>query len=144
IFLWISDELSYDAFDVNAKQIYRITSNVSNSKAAVIPVPMGIAIKGTVPEVVNATRLKATSCIITVNNRKFEEKNGLYADTNFLRMFSYPLITGNTSAILSSPDKIVLTASLANKYFGTSDAVGKTLTIDNDIKTNILTVSGIL
>jgi predicted permease len=144
IFLWVNDELSYDKFNVNAKQIYRITSNISNSKTAVIPVPMGTGIKGTIPRVVNVTRLKATPGIVTVNNQKFEEKNGLYADTNFLHMFSYPLISGDASVVLSSPDKIVLTASLAKKYFGTDDAVGKTLAFDNDIKTNTLTVAGIL
>ncbi len=144
IFLWVADELNYDQFNANAKAIYRITSNVTGSKAAVIPVPMGTVIKNAIPEIINVTRLKATGAIFTVNNRKFEQKNGLYADTNFLRIFSYPLINGTMANALSSPGLIVITESLARKYFGTTDAIGKTIREDNDIKTNSLTVSGVL
>ena len=144
IFLWVANELSYDRFNANAGSLYRITSDVTNSKAAVIPVPMGIAVKATIPGVVNVTRLKATDAIFTVNNRKFEEKKGFYTDTNFLRMFSYPLISGSIRDALAAPGSVVISASLAEKYFGSIDAVGKTLLVDNDIKTNALTVSGVL
>jgi putative ABC transport system permease protein len=144
IFLWVANELSYDRFNVNAGSLYRITSDINGSKAAVIPVPMGIAVRQTIPGVVSVTRLKATDAIFTVNNEKFEEKRGYYTDTNFLRMFSYPLTSGRIADALASPGTVVITASLAKKYFGSIDAVGKTLVVDNDIKTNTLTVSGVL
>ena len=144
IFLWVADELSYDKFNDNAGKIYRITSNVTDIKAAVVPVPMGMAVKDAIPEIKNATRLKATSSIFTVGNKKFEEKRVFYADTNFLRIFNYPLTAGTVSTVLSRPDGIVITESVAKKYFGTTNAVGKTLLADNDIKTHILTVTGIL
>src|SRR4030095_7877342 len=144
IFLWVADELSYDQFNANEKNIFRITSDITESKAAVIPVPMWSALKNAIPGIINVTRLKATGSIFTVNNRKFEEKKGLYADTNFLRIFSYPLMSGTISYALSSPENVVITASLARKYFGTTDAVGRIILADNDIKTYSLTVCAVL
>jgi putative ABC transport system permease protein len=144
IFLWVTNEVSYDRFNVNAGSLYRITSDINGSKAAVIPVPMGIAVRQAIPGVVNVTRLKATDAIFTVNNQKFEEKRGFYTDTNFLRMFSYPLTSGRIADALASPGSVVITASLAKKYFGSVDAVGKTLLVDNDIKSSTLIVSGVL
>ncbi len=121
IFLWVADELSYDKFNTQAENIYRITSNVTDIKAAVVPVPMGQAVKNAIPEIKNATRLKAAGSIFTVNNKKFEEKRVFYADTNFLRIFNYPLTAGNISSVLSRPDGIVITEAIAKKYFGTTD-----------------------
>lgn len=144
IFSWVADELSFDKFNSNAKEIYRITSNITDSKAAVIPIPMAMDIKKTIPGVNNVTRLKKTGSIFTIYNRKFEEKRGYYADSNLLRMFSYPLVEGNINEALTRPDGILITASLAQKYFGTTDAIGKTIISDNDIKTNSLVVTGVL
>jgi putative ABC transport system permease protein len=61
----------------------------------------------------------------------FNEKNILYADAGFFRMFSFNVLRGNAATVLESPYKIVLTKSSAKKYFGNEDPIGKTLRIND-------------
>ena len=145
IFLWVQDELSYDRFNNNAGSIYRLTGRVGDINAAVVPVPIGVAIKEGIPAVKNATRISSLQCMVTIGTQKFEEKNSYYADTNFLRIFNYPVLQGDAATLLSRPDGVVLTESGARKYFGSpANAMGKTLHIDNDYNGNDLLVTGIL
>lgn len=145
IFLWVQDEISYDKFNANADKIYRITAKLSDVKAAVTPPPLAAAIEAEIPAIEKATRLIPLHKMITVGTKKFDEKNIYYADTNFLKMFSYPLLEGNPSVALSSPDAVVLTEATAEKYFnGAEAAIGKTIYIDNDITGKQLTVTGVL
>ena len=145
IFLWVLDELSFDNFNSNADRIFRLTAKVSDVNAAVVPPALAQAIKTQVPAIKNATRLAAAQEMITVGTKKFDEKKMFYADSSFLQMFNYPLLQGNVSTVLSSPNSVVITEATAIKYFGTSDnIIGKTIYIDNDIKGTNLTVSGVL
>ena len=145
IFLWVLDELSFDNFNSNADRIFRLTAKVSDVNAAVVPPALAQAIKTQVPAIKNATRLAAAQEMITVGTKKFDEKKMFYADSSFLQMFNYPLLQGNVSTVLSSPNSVVIAEATAIKYFGTSDnIIGKTIYIDNDIKGTNLTVSGVL
>lgn len=145
IFLWVQDELSYDRFNTNAAHIYRLTARVGDIEAAVVPVPVAMAIRDNIPLVKNVTRLSALQSMVTVGTQKYEEKNIYYADSNFLRIFSYPLLLGDASRLLSEPGGVVLTVSGAKKYFGSPEnAMGKTLHIDNDYNGNDVVVAGIL
>jgi len=145
IFLWVLDELSFDKFNSNTDRIFRLTAKVSDVNAAVVPPALAQAIKTQVPAIKNATRLAAAQEMITVGTKKFDEKKMFYADSSFLQMFNYPLLQGNVSTVLSSPNSVVIAEATAIKYFGTSDnIIGKTIYIDNDIKGTNLTVSGVL
>ena len=145
IFLWVKDETSYDRFNAHAASIYRMTTRISDIDAAVVPVPMATASKANIPEVVNATRISSLHSIVTVNTKKFSEDNMYYADSNFLRIFSYPLLQGDVKAALQQPDGVVLTEDAAVKYFGSaSQAMGKTLHVDDDVKGNEYRVTGVL
>lgn len=145
IFLWVQDELSYDQFNANAGSIYRLTARVSEINAAVVPVPIADAIRQGIPAIKNATRISSLQSMVTVGTRKFEEKHIYYADTSFLRIFSYPVLQGNAATLLFRPDGVVLTESGARKYFGSPEqAMGKMLHIDNDYSGNDLIVTGVL
>ena len=145
IFLWVRDELSFDRFNKNARNIYRLTAHVANVDAATVPPAMANAIKTEIPGVKNATRIAPFHRMVTVGTAKFDEKNIYFADRNFLKIFSYPLLSGNVNTVLTAPDAVVLTAATAIRYFGTADgAIGKTVYIDNDIKGTTLTVTGVL
>lgn len=145
IFLWVADELSFDKFNHDADHIFRITTKISGEDVAVVPPSLANAIKTQVPAVKNATRVTSIQKMITVGTKKFDEKNIYYADSNFLQIFNYPLLEGNTTTALSSPDNVVLTEPIAKKYFGSADAaMGKTIYIDNDIKGATLMVTGVL
>ena len=145
IFLWVQDELSFDKFNHNASNIFRITDKTSDQEYAVVPPSLAYAIQTQIPAIKNATRVVSVQKMITVGTNKFDEKNIYYADSNFLQIFNYPLLSGNVATALSSPNSVVLTEKTAKKYFGSADAAtGKTIYIDNDIKGSNLLVTGIL
>ncbi len=145
IFLWVQDESGFDKFNNNPGQIFRVTAKIADEDAAVVPPSLAYAIKSKIPAVQNATRVTSVEKMITVDTKKFDEKNIYYTDSNFLKIFNYPLLRGNTATVLSSPGCIVLTEASAKKYFGSADAaMGKTIYIDNDIKGSNLLVTGIL
>jgi putative ABC transport system permease protein len=133
ISLWVYDELSYDKFHTNGPQLYRVMANThwgDVSTFNMVPGPLNEALKKDIPEVERVTSLTDRTILITAGNTSFKEK-GYYSSPDILSMFSFPLLKGNKQIALSSPDNIVISEKLAQKYFGDSDAVGKTLKIDD-------------
>src|ERR1700761_5645699 len=145
IFLWVQDELSYDTFTPGAGRIFRITAKVKDLESAMVPTAFAGAIKNEIPGIKNTTRITPLDKIITIGQRKFEEKRMYYVDNHFLQVFNYPLLRGDKATVLLTPNSVVLTKSSAIKYFGSADqAIGKSIYIDNDIKGSSLQVTGVL
>ncbi|HEY8968156.1 MAG TPA: ABC transporter permease, partial [Puia sp.] len=145
IFLWVKDEISYDRFNPGAERIFRLSAKVKDIETVVIPPAFTSIMKNEIPGIKNATRIVSLQKIITVGTKKFDEKNMYYADSNFLRIFNYPLLRGSSRSVLSAPNTVVLTEATAIKYFGSPDqAIGKSIYIDNDIQGATLQVTGIL
>ncbi|GAA3930110.1 FtsX-like permease family protein [Chitinophaga oryziterrae] len=133
IFLWVQDERSYDRFNTNAAHIYRITSHVMDMNMAITPIPMSITAKKEIPAVKMATTIAPLKSTVTIGHQKFDDKNIFYADSNFLRMFNYPVVKGDPATLLTSPDEIVITESAAKKYFGgIGNAMGKVIRLENN------------
>ncbi|MBS1660574.1 MAG: ABC transporter permease [Bacteroidetes bacterium] len=134
--LYITDELSFDKFHTNAQRIVRITSELKTSSSvrtyAVTSTKPGPQFKRTFPEVEDYTRTELRPSKVTYNNTSFNENNVLYADPSLLTSFTFPLLQGTPSA-LEDRGNILITASTAKKYFGTTDPLGKTLKL-NDAK----------
>jgi putative ABC transport system permease protein len=133
IVTFIYNELSFDQYPTDAKDIYRINLSVTgNGNVAVYPnvdVAVGKGIKNAFPEVEAFARLLTLREFITYDNKQFKEEHIAFADSNFLQMFSIPLIEGNISEALMKPNSIVISKAFEKKYFGKDEAVGKTLTI---------------
>ena len=134
--LFISDELSFDTFHDNAPRIARVTMEYSRgntvSPIAVTGTRVGPRFKQLYPDIEDFTRTYVGRTIVSNGPTHFGEKHFLYADSSFFRIFSFPLLEGDPAA-LDDHNNIVLTASAAQKYFGTADPIGKTLRI-KDIK----------
>ena len=142
ILLWVQNELSYDRFHKNAHEVYRITANASDFKAAINCAGMPPELKKQMPEIKNYVRFShPVTMLLEIGNRKFTEKNGFYADSTFFDVFSFPLLKGNTATALQKPGAILITESMANKYFGKEDPMGKILRKDNGEN---VTVTGVL
>ena len=142
ILLWVQQELSYDRFHQNAKEIYRLTASLGDMNAAVTPAVMPPELKSKIPAVKNFARLTTPRPhIFETGLKKFEEARTFYADSTFLSVFSFPLVTGNPATALDRPDAVVLTKDMVKKYFGAENPMGKTLRLDN--KDNV-TVTGVL
>lgn len=134
ILLFVQSELNYDKFNVNADRIFRVTLNGKiggreiNISAA--PAPIGPAISGDYPGIESFTRLTTEgSFLVKYGNEKFKEKRVVFADSNFFSVFSIPLIRGNAKSVLQEPNTMVITETMANKYFGKSDPIGKSMTL---------------
>ncbi|MES1216415.1 MAG: ABC transporter permease, partial [Bacteroidota bacterium] len=135
LFVW--NELSYDNFHTNGDRITRVTMEYGGggtvNKAAVTGTKVGPQLKRSFPQVEAFTRIIKTPRSVANGTKVFNEKNLLYADADFFKMFSFPLIRGNAATVLESANKIVLTKTAAKKYFGDEDPIGKTLRI-NDLQ----------
>lgn len=132
ILLWVRDELSYDRFHKNADQIFRLTASAGEFNAAVSPAAFAYDLKSRLPEIKNLTRTsKLQSALFGVGEYKFQEKQILYADSNFLELFSFPLVRGDVRTALDKPDGILITENMARKYFGEKNPIGKIIRKDN-------------
>jgi len=136
IMLWVSDELSYDKYNENASRILRIQTLFSldgNENSIVVnPAPMAATLKSDFPEVENTVRFRNYGgSIIRYGDNSYSEKRIIFADSTVFDVFTIPFISGNPTTALRAPGTITLSESMANKYFGTADPVGKMLTLDD-------------
>jgi len=134
LLLWVSDELSFDRFNVNAANIYKLApkfndQNIWNST----PAPIAVYAKKEVPEVEDACRVtyNGPASIFEYNGRKFTEQHSSMADASFFNMFTYPLIEGNQQHPFIDAHSIVLSETTAKTFFGDEDPMGKILKGDD-------------
>ncbi len=123
IVLYISNELSYDKFHNDSDRIYRFANGQSGNWT---PARLGIQAKMDFPEIEEIVRLSGpSSSTFKVGDMVFREPNGFAADSTFHKVFTIDFIEGNPDDALTEPNSIVLTKSLAEKYFGGSSAFGE-------------------
>ena len=131
IYIW--HELSYDRFHENADRIVRVTWEYNmgdaENKTALTGTRVGPEFTRRFPETEAYVRLLKYPRVMAVGERMFEEKNFLYADSAFFGMFSFTLLEGNPATVLDAPEKLVITESMAKKYFGKESPIGKTIRV---------------
>jgi len=137
ISLYIRDEYSFDRMHSKADRIYRVheifQSNGVGERSASLPFPVADALLNDFSgQIVKAVRLfnyqAPTLALATLDNKKeFNESRIFCADSAFFDVFDFPLLEGNAKTALSKTQTIVLTESLAKKYFGEEPAIGKYL-----------------
>ncbi|HEY1060164.1 MAG TPA: ABC transporter permease, partial [Daejeonella sp.] len=133
ILLWVQNEQSYDKMHPNSERLFRLTCHVGDFNSAVSPAGMAEGLQAAMPEIETTVRTSSTkSRLFAVGNLKLEEKDVYYADSNFLQVFSFPLVQGNAQTAMSRPDAVIITQSIAKKYFADADAIGKTIQIANE------------
>ncbi|MEO2073589.1 MAG: ABC transporter permease [Zunongwangia sp.] len=145
ILIWIENELSYDRFHENGKNIYKLynrdTFDGENWAWGNTPKILGKTIKEDYPEVSHVARVDTNEDLwLKVGNKKFKT-TGIITDVDFLQMFSFPLYDGDESSILKDPSGIVITQKLAKKLFDDNDAMGETIQVE---QSHIYKVTGIL
>jgi len=139
IILWIQDELSYEKFNSNAENIYRVEEDQFYSgeryHVTVTPHPSGPVWKEKIPEIVEQTRINRLPRILFRQGETvFFESSVIAADSGLFKVFTLPMLLGDPETVLSSPHSIVLTEKLAKKYFGDENPLGKTLTLENKLQ----------
>lgn len=129
IMLFVRDELSYDKWIPGSDGLYRVevTYHPPGRPAVALaqtPMPLPLAMRDDLPEVRAATRLASEFMAITVGDRQFSERVAV-VDPNFLQVIPLPLISGDPRLVLAHPESVVLSQSVARKYFGGADPIGK-------------------
>ncbi len=151
IILYSKDEVSYDRFHANAKNIYRITNTrlgpdgKVQSKDGITGMMPGPAFKRAIPEVKEFVRFQGEQLPVKVGTEIFEQE-AAYVDENFFSVFSFPLKEGNRNEVMKDMYSVVLNEELAKKFFGTASAIGKVIELptgDNGAFQNF-TVAGIV
>ena len=146
ILLWIQNEMSYDQFHEKGNRIYAVWNRamIDGKLTAWNATPKVLArtLEKDLPEVEQAARVNwSGSPIFSIGEKKLSIRGNM-VDSNFLQIFSFPLIEGNPETVLNNAHSIVLTQQLAIKLFGKNeDAIGKIIRINN---TDNLTVTGVL
>ncbi|HYC84915.1 MAG TPA: ABC transporter permease, partial [Chryseosolibacter sp.] len=145
IFLWVNDELLVNQFHPNVGRIYSVMENQKYTDGKLYtfsstPGPMAPFIKEKYPEIERASRYTwEVSNLFAYDDKAFFEP-GRYADADFLHMFSFSFKAGNRESALVEKSSIVISESMAKKYFGDQDPLGKMLTMN---KTTPFTVTGV-
>ena len=146
ILLWVMDELSYDRFNLNGENIFRVEEDQFYSgeryHVTVTPHPSGPVWKEKIPEIIEQTRINRLSrFLFRLDDKAFFESAIIAADSGLFRIFSFPFKTGDMYSALRDPHSIVLSEKLADKYFGKENPVGKTILIENRYQ---FTVTGVM
>ncbi|QDK77928.1 FtsX-like permease family protein [Spirosoma sp. KCTC 42546] len=135
ITLYVWNELSYDRFHERANSIYRITTRFktadSDDGLASSSHQLAPQLRQTIPELTETVRFKALPVATIRSGTKLVNEADIYqVDKSVFTVFSYRLLSGSKAA-LDKPNSVVLTQRLAQKYFGTTEPVGKLLRINN-------------
>jgi ABC-type antimicrobial peptide transport system permease subunit len=142
IFLVVKYELGYDRWFSKSDRIYRVTLNGIdfNPSVSMAVVP---AMRHDFPELEAVSQvLNQESMMIKVgSSMRYQEKSFAYADGQFTKVFNYHWLEGDPAKALLEPNSVVLTESLARKYFGSKEAMGQVVNADN---TYNLKVTGVI
>jgi putative ABC transport system permease protein len=146
--LYAYNELSFDKFNSNHGQIYRI-NKITNEKDkqaqhdGITPGQLAPATPREIPEVVAATRFRPwfTEMLVSYDTVHLKLDDVAYADPSFLKMFSFPLLKGDPNKALTEPSTAIITETTARKYFGRVNPIGKTLITLNNIPVRVTGVA---
>ncbi|WP_109301829.1 ABC transporter permease [Aquimarina sp. AU474] len=145
IVIWINFEIGIDQFHENKDRTYQVyNKHLVNGEIWTwnsTPKIMASAIQKDYPEIESTVRLMDGVEFLFAKDEKRINGEGVLADTDFLKVFSFPLVEGNIATVLSDVNSVVITESFARKIFGDEPAVGKTVKVDN--KDNFM-IAGIL
>lgn len=150
IFLYVQDQVNYDCHNENFDRIYRLEGDFLISEkqdlTAITQIPLGPTLKDEYPEIeqqarlVNYRNFAGGDLYFEKDETTFKEDSIFWADSTIFKIFSIPFISGDPETALSQPSTIVISETLAMKYFGSINVLGESLeTLDE----NIYTITGV-
>lgn len=134
ILLWIHNESTYDNFHANSAHIYQVWNrDIMSGKLAAwnsTPKILGPTLYKEYPGFTGFCRSDNRWFVTSVGDKKMSS-HAQIVDSNFLSVFSFPLVSGSPASVLQDPHSIVLTQALSKKLFGSSDPMGQTVKVNN-------------
>ena len=152
IYLWVTDELKFDKFHKNDRQLYQVIEKSTENGAVIIHEgtqgPLADAMQTDLPEVISASpvlSLEKNGMKIPI---QFEDKvintAGIFSDKDFFNIFSFPLQHGQPQNVLANKQGMVLSEKLATSLFGSTEkAIGKTVSWELMGKKQSSTITGV-
>jgi putative ABC transport system permease protein len=143
ILTYILNELSYDKYNKNADQVYRVTrtfyngNGVATLNLSTISPPFGYYLPTDFPEIIKMTRLLNNGTTpLRYKDKLINEKDVYFADENLSDVFTISMVEGDPKTALKEPFSVMLTEETAKKYFGNEDAINKVIRANNqfDVK----------
>lgn len=148
VVLYVLDELSYDQFHEHSSRVYRVNTrfyaeNDLNPEGGIDANgwPVGNILRKEFPEVEQVLYVRNASNLLINKDGRHLRQRIYYSSPEFFRMFSFPLLKGNADKVLAEPRQVVITQSMAQKYFGDSDPVGRELIVADTLG---LVVTGVM
>jgi len=137
LIIYVSDEISYDRYHENSNRIYRVSSKITETDDQftwnVAQIPFGPQVVQDYPEVQSFVRfINMPRALYKYEDKEFIEENFYFVDSTLFDIFSYKVLKGEVRSAIKDPDKIVLTETVASRYFGDDDPIGKTFTAGED------------
>lgn len=148
IILYSKDEVSYDAFHANNPNIYRIVNQWIKPDGSIdhsdgnTGYLQGPKFKESIPEIKAFVRIKADNRNIR-QAAEITSHEMLAVDANFFSVFSFPMISGNAVTALKQPKTIVISEEMAEKFFKTTDVLGKTIEVIEEDKFEPYQITGV-
>jgi putative ABC transport system permease protein len=144
---YINNIFSYDKFHKNYERLYSVDAYVTYFTGDRLPkeylsASLTDLLKVQAPEIEEMIRVAEREYTLIAGDKTFTE-NGLYADDNFFKVFTFPLIQTGSLNVLTDQNSIVISDRLANKFFENHDCVGKTLILKEGDRQAAYKVAGI-
>jgi len=145
IVLFVRNEMSYDTHFANAERLYRINSEIkfggNHYNMLYTPPAMATAMVEEIPEVEATVRFRERgSYLVKRDVENIKEDHVIWADKDFFKVFSVPVLAGNPATALAEPNSIAISKRVADKFFPDEEALGKTLILDNNMNMKITAV----
>ncbi|HWK05915.1 MAG TPA: FtsX-like permease family protein [Puia sp.] len=147
IVLYVTDELSYDRYNVNADRIYRIDEDayINNTRfvAATSSKFFGPALVASYPKIQQMVRFRNPGdLLVRKGNDHVLDHHFTFADSTIFKVFTLPMIAGDPNTALSNPHSIVIDESAARRYFNSTDVIGRTLEVGGN--NELLKITGVI
>ncbi|MBU0475144.1 MAG: ABC transporter permease [Bacteroidetes bacterium] len=135
ILLYVRDELNYDKYDKNSDRIFRLCLDAKvgeiSAQGATSCAPLAETLIHEIPEVETAVRLRNYGFpVFYYKDKVFSEERVIRADSTLFNVFTIPFLKGNPKTALTQSNGLVITESMAKKYFGDEDPMGKVINSD--------------
>ena len=144
ITIYIVNELSYDKYNKNGENVYRVTRSFNNSEGIVslnlstVSPPFGYYFPTDFPEIKKMTRLLNNGTTpFKYKDKLINEPNVYFADENLFSVFTLQVLKGNPNTALKDPFSVMLSEEVAKKYFGTEDPMNKVIRANNQFEVKV-------
>ncbi len=147
LLLYVTNELSYDKVHKNIDRIYRVNTEIDahDMKWASSPFVLGTNLNNDLSDDIMIGRVfRLPQTNVKFQNELFPVEDIYCADSEIFKIFTLNILSGRTEGLLTEPDEVVISKSLARKYFGKEYPVGKSLVLENNGDEYIFRIGAII